>query len=110
MDSITQVRMEMLTRMQQMAGVAQGGPIREALRLEEERPGSFAASFEQLIRAVDADQHRASAAQRAVELGESDDLVGAMVDSQKASVSFSALLQVRNKLSTAFDEILKTPL
>ena len=25
-------------------------------------------------------------------------------------VSFSALLQVRNKLSTAFDEILKTPL
>jgi len=110
MDSITQVRMEMLTRMQQFAGVAQGAPVREALRMEEERPGSFGVSFEQLIRAVDADQHRASEAQRAVEMGLSDDLVGAMVDSQKASVSFSALLQVRNKLSTAFDEILKTPL
>ncbi|HTO19656.1 MAG TPA: flagellar hook-basal body complex protein FliE [Pseudomonas sp.] len=110
MDSITQVRMDMLTRMQQFTSVAQGGAVREALRAEEAQPGSFGVSFEQLIRAVDADQHRASAAQRAVEMGESDDLVGAMVDSQKASVSFSALLQVRNKLSSAFDEILKTPL
>lgn len=110
MDSITQVRMEMLTRMQQFSNVAQGAPVREALRMEEERPGNFGASFEQLIRAVDADQHRSSEAQRAVEMGLSDDLVGAMIDSQKASVSFSALLQVRNKLSTAFDEILKTPL
>ena len=110
MDSITQVRMDMLSRMQQFASVAQGGAVREALRSEEERSGSFGVSFEQLIRSVDADQHRASAAQRAVEMGESDDLVGAMIDSQKASVSFSALLQVRNKLSTAFDEILKTPL
>lgn len=110
MDSITQVRMEMLTRMQQFSSVAQGGAVREAMRLDEERPGSIGASFEHLIRAVDADQHRSSEAQRAVEMGLSDDLVGAMIDSQKASVSFSALLQVRNKLATAFDEILKTPL
>ena len=72
--------------------------------------GGIGLAFEDLIRAVDADQHRASESVRAVEMGESEDLVGAMVDSQKASVSFSALLQVRNKLTSAFDEIMRTPL
>lgn len=33
-----------------------------------------------------------------------------MIESQKASVSFSALMQVRNKLSSAFDDIMKMPL
>jgi len=46
----------------------------------------------------------------AVDSGKSDDLLGAMIDSQKASVSFSALLQVRNKLTTAFDDVMRMPL
>ena len=58
----------------------------------------------------DAQQHQASAAMAAVDSGKSEDLVGAMIDSQKASVSFSALLQVRNKLTNAFDEIMRMPL
>ena len=55
-------------------------------------------------------KHQAGAAMAAVDRGESDDLVGAMLESQKASVSFSALLQVRNKLSTAFDDVMRMPL
>jgi len=62
------------------------------------------------MRSVDAQQHQAGAAMAAVDSGKSDDLVGAMIDSQKASVSFSALLQVRNKLTTAFDDVMRTPL
>ena len=45
----------------------------------------------------------------AVETGQSDDLVGAMIASQKASLSFNALMQVRNKVVTSFEEILKMP-
>lgn len=45
----------------------------------------------------------------AVETGQSDDLVGAMVASQKAGLSFSALVQVRNKLVSAFDDIMRMP-
>lgn len=45
----------------------------------------------------------------AVDSGRSTDLVGAMLQSQRASVSFSALLQVRNKLATAFDDIIRMP-
>ncbi|WP_280522434.1 flagellar hook-basal body complex protein FliE [Cellvibrio mixtus] len=33
-----------------------------------------------------------------------------MIESQKASVSFSALMQVRNKVTSAFEEIMRTPL
>ena len=62
------------------------------------------------VRAVDAQQHRSGALMAAVDSGQSDDLVGAMIESQKASVSFSALMQVRNKLSSAFDDIMKMPL
>lgn len=45
-----------------------------------------------------------------VDSGRSDDLAGAMIESQKASVAFSALLQVRNKLTTAFDDVMRMPL
>lgn len=45
----------------------------------------------------------------AVDMGKSDDLVGAMVESQKASLSFDALVQIRNRLVQAFDDVIKMP-
>lgn len=61
------------------------------------------------IKAIDNQQHAAGKATAAVEMGESDDLVGAMVASQKAGLSFSALVQVRNRLVSGFDEIMRMP-
>ena len=55
-------------------------------------------------------QNIASDARRAVELGESDDLVGAMVASQKASITFDVMLSVRNKVLTAYQDLIKMPL
>lgn len=55
-------------------------------------------------------QLAASEQQQAINSGQSDDLAGAMVASQQANISFSALLQVRNKLTSALDDILNTPL
>ncbi|MBD7976701.1 MULTISPECIES: flagellar hook-basal body complex protein FliE [Pseudomonas] len=110
MDSISNIQRDMLARLEQLSAAAQGGVVRPAMAFDSSEVGGVSQAFAHLIKAVDADQHRASDAVRAVELGESEDLVGAMVDSQKASVSFSALLQVRNKLTTAFDEIMRTPL
>ncbi len=45
-----------------------------------------------------------------VDSGKSDDLVGAMLASQEASLSFSMLMQVRNKVMGAVDELLKLPI
>ncbi|WP_298636546.1 flagellar hook-basal body complex protein FliE [uncultured Umboniibacter sp.] len=55
-------------------------------------------------------QNMASEARRAVELGDSDDLVGAMVASQKASITFDVMLSVRNKVLTAYQDLIKMPL
>lgn len=67
---------------------------------------SFGSVLDQAISHVDNLQHAAADRQRAVDMGTSDDLTGAMLESQKASVAFSAMMQVRNKLTTAFDEVM----
>ncbi|MFH5254412.1 flagellar hook-basal body complex protein FliE [Burkholderia semiarida] len=69
----------------------------------------FADAMQRALEHVDAQQSDASDKLAAVELGESDDLVGAMLDSQQANLSFSLLIQVRNKMMGAFDEIIKMP-
>ncbi|MDO6680261.1 MULTISPECIES: flagellar hook-basal body complex protein FliE [unclassified Shewanella] len=71
---------------------------------------SFTELMEQKVAAINTDQNTSSALIKAVDSGESDDLVGAMVASQKASLSFSAMIQVRNRLVQAFDEVMKMPI
>jgi len=111
MSSIMQVQQDMLDRMNRYADLASGSAVRPAAQLAGNTPTQgIGASFEQALRSVDAEQHKSSAAMAAVDSGQSDDLVGAMIQSQKASVSFSALLQVRNKLTGAFDDIIRMPL
>ncbi|OWQ93149.1 hypothetical protein CDN99_01210 [Roseateles aquatilis] len=66
--------------------------------------------FEQMLRRVDDRDQAAAARMEAVERGESDDLVGAMLASQEASLSFSMLMQVRNKVAGAVDELIKLQL
>ena len=70
---------------------------------------SFTQVMKQAIAGVDAQDQAAGARVAAVESGKSDDLVGAMLASQQASLSFSMLMQVRNKVMTAVDELIKLP-
>lgn len=89
----------------------------DALRLGSVAPGQeeggaqgFAHSMELALRRVDAKDQDAAGKMAAVETGESDDLVGAMLASQDASLSFSMLMQVRNKVMGAVDELIKLQL
>ena len=72
-------------------------------------PLSFSQAMTNVLDTVN--QHRSVASQKmtAVETGASDDLVGAMIASQKASLSFNALMQVRNKVVMSFEDIMKMP-
>jgi flagellar hook-basal body complex protein FliE len=70
---------------------------------------SFTQSMKDAIASVDSDERVAKERMTAVDSGKSDDLVGAMLSSQQASLSFSMLLQVRNKVMGAVDELLKLP-
>ncbi len=107
MNSIDQIQQGLLNHLEQAKSVAQA-PIRASLE-EGQASGSMGQAFADVFKAVDAQQHKASAMTDAVDAGTSDDLVGAMVESQKASLSFSALMQVRNKVAGAFEEIMRMP-
>jgi flagellar hook-basal body complex protein FliE len=70
---------------------------------------SFAQSMKDALASVEHDERAAAERMAAVDSGKSDDLVGAMLSSQQASLSFSMLVQVRNKVMGAVDELLKLP-
>ncbi|MBN3728488.1 flagellar hook-basal body complex protein FliE [Burkholderia sp. Ac-20379] len=71
--------------------------------------GGFASAIKDAVAQVDGQQQAADAQLAAVDAGDSDDLVGAMLSSQQASLSFSMMIQVRNKMMNAFDDIIKMP-
>lgn len=77
-----------------------------AQQVSSGQPG-FLQTFEAAVLSVDARSQVASQRMQAVDAGQSDDLVGAMLASQEASLSFSMLMQVRNKVMGAVDEIVK---
>ncbi|RJF96708.1 flagellar hook-basal body complex protein FliE [Noviherbaspirillum cavernae] len=74
------------------------------------QPVSFAQSMKDAVHSVDDKQRVASEKMSEVDSGRTDDLVGAMLASQEASLSFSMLMQVRNKVMGAVDDLIKLPL
>ncbi|MGC9421867.1 MULTISPECIES: flagellar hook-basal body complex protein FliE [Vibrio] len=72
-------------------------------------PLSFSQAITNVLDTVNQHQSVASQKMAEVDSGLSDDLTGAMIASQKASLSFSALMQVRNKVVTSFEDIMKMP-
>lgn len=98
-------KMNALESIAQNRSVARGGGAAFAAP-----GGDFGGAMKLALDRVNAQQNHASALTTAVDTGASDDLVGAMIASQKAGLSFSALLQVRNKLMSGFDEIMRLPL
>jgi len=78
---------------------------------QHEGPGAgFAQTMLDAVRGVDAKDRLAAAKMDEVDSGRSDDLLGAMLSSQEASLSFSMLMQVRNKVMGAIDDLVKLPL
>lgn len=71
---------------------------------------SFAQTMQAALTKVNNDDLAANNKMSDVDSGKSDDLVGAMLSSQEASLSFSMLMQVRNKVMGAVDELIKLPL
>ena len=71
---------------------------------------SFAQSMQDAFGKINTNDNLAAQKMSDVDSGKSDDLVGAMLASQEASLSFSMLMQVRNKVMGAVDELIKLPL
>jgi flagellar hook-basal body complex protein FliE len=95
--------------------VAQNQALQRAAGLGE-APGasegsvpSFGKAMTDAVRAVNEQQSRASELSASYERGETHDIVGVMVERQKASLGFEATLQVRNKLLSAYRDIMNMP-
>ncbi|MGL5495579.1 MAG: flagellar hook-basal body complex protein FliE [Aeromonas sobria] len=108
---INSSQQEMLARMGEMQLRASMSPTPNlAPATQPDSSTAFGAIFKGVIDSVDAKQQHAAELARQIETGASDDLVGSMLASQKANLSFSALTQVRNKLTNAYDEVIKMSL
>ncbi|MFF5864376.1 flagellar hook-basal body complex protein FliE [Pseudomonas sp. NPDC012596] len=73
-------------------------------------PNSFTDLFEQALEKVHVNQQASGQLAKAFELGTTGvDLTQVMIASQKASVSTQALVQVRNKVVQAYQDIMQMP-
>jgi flagellar hook-basal body complex protein FliE len=101
---------ELLSQMRALKAQAQGKlPNPEALQGTQTQNG-FANLLKNSIDSVNRQQQQAAQLAQAFETGDSKvDLSEVMVSLQKANVSFQAMTQVRNKLVSAYQEIMNMP-
>lgn len=97
----------LLQSMQEMRG---GFEIQQNAALDPSaKKVDFSEAFQAAMKSIDNRQHISSQKAAAVETGRSDDLVGAMIASQKASLSFTMLTQTRNRLMSGFEKLMSMP-
>jgi len=71
--------------------------------------GGFESAITEALKSVNAVQSAAGDASTAFERGDTVDIAGVMLARQKASIAFEATLQVRNKLLSAYKDIMSMP-
>jgi flagellar hook-basal body complex protein FliE len=108
--TVSPVATQVLADLAQMRNLAAGLDMPSLNPHAEAATGSFADSMKQALMSVNEQDHAAAGRMAEVDAGRSDDLVGAMLASQEASLSFSMLMQVRNKVVGAMDELIKLQL
>ena len=88
----------------EVAGVPAPGPGTDTAS-----PVSFGKTMNDALQAVSTQQAKASDLSAAYERGDTHDIVSVMVERQKASLGFEATVQVRNKLLSAYRDIMNMP-
>ncbi|BBP45537.1 flagellar hook-basal body complex protein FliE [Thiosulfatimonas sediminis] len=104
----------LLLQMRSLAAQAQTTPLGEASALkavEGGKPENFAELLTHSIEAVNQQQNKSKDMKDAFERGDPDvELSEVMLQAQKASLSFQAMTQVRNKLVEAYKEVIQMPI
>ena len=81
-----------------------------AERVEEAPRGDFGELLQKSISAVNETQQTASTMRASFERGDDGvDLAEVMIAAQKSSVSFQAMVEVRNKLVEAYKDVMNMP-
>jgi len=101
---INKAQNHLLSQMQALESLARGQQMQPELKPEQSE--SFADLVQQAIGKVNETQMQASSLRKAFELGEDVDISAVMIAVQKSRISFEALTQVRNKLLTAYQDVM----
>ncbi|MEM9620769.1 MAG: flagellar hook-basal body complex protein FliE [Pseudomonadota bacterium] len=70
----------------------------------------FGALLGDAVQTVNQLQKTSGAGAAAFARGEETDLIKVMIDSQKSSIGFQAMVQVRNRMVTAYQDIMNMPI
>jgi flagellar hook-basal body complex protein FliE len=93
-------RSQLLQQLQQPQGPGEAAPAEPA-------GGGFADTLKTALEGVSASQAKAADLSTAYEKGEVTDIAKVMLARQEAGVAFEATLQVRNKLLSAYQDIMR---
>ncbi len=104
---------QLITQMRAMASAAQSTPINS--QTGGLQPNSVGSDFSELliksINSVNEVQKEAGRLSNAFVMGDSNiSLAEVMIAKQKSSIAFEATLQIRNKLVSAYKEIMAMPI
>lgn len=101
---ITNTQNHLLNQMQALESMAKGQQL-QPVGNPDQSP-DFGELMQQAINQVNETQLQASSLTSAFELGEKVDLSQVMIAVNKSRVSFEALTQVRNKLLSAYQDVM----
>lgn len=97
---------QLLGQMRTAAALASGKPQAGA-KSAAAQPGGFSAVLKSAIEQTNQAQHKAQGLARSFSLGEPDvQLHDVMISAQKANISFQQMVQVRNRLVSAYHDIM----
>ena len=106
MNSISQDHL--ISQMQALQVLSSGQSVPVETKLDEAQ--SFGNLMKQAVDQVNETQMQAANLSKAFEMGDSQvDLSEVMIAIQKSRVSFQALTEVRNKLLTAYQDVMNMP-
>ncbi|TPE60150.1 flagellar hook-basal body complex protein FliE [Sandaracinobacter neustonicus] len=100
LSGVLQLRAEILQKSQSLGNAA--APA-------EAQPTGFGGAMQDALKAVDKMQAQSGADAAAWEKGETQDIAAVMLSRQKASIAFEATLQARNRLLSAYRDIMNMP-
>jgi flagellar hook-basal body complex protein FliE len=98
----------LISQMQALESLASGHSVQTEIKVDEAK--SFSNLMKRAVDQVNETQMQATDLSKAFEMGDSKvDLSEVMIAIQKSRVSFQALTEVRNKLLTAYQDVMNMP-
>ncbi len=108
----------LMLQMRSLAAQAENKPVEKLANVDQvasqtgqAKADGFADLLAKSVEAVNNEQHKSGDLKKSFERGEPDvELSEVMLQAQKASLSFQAMTQVRNKLVEAYKSVINMPL